>query len=62
MPPKPYEIPIPVEIGSAVFEYRLPCNRLFSGLAIADHLGILCYTNGAMIAGLFRQYLYRQQD
>ncbi len=62
MPPKPYEIPIPVDIGSDEFEYRLQSNRPFSGLAIADNLGILCYTNGAMIAGLFRQYLYRQQD
>ncbi len=61
-PPRPHEILVPLLTWSVVFECWLPHSNISSGLAVADHLDILCYVVGATIAGLFWRHYSRQGD
>src|SRR5262245_23998286 len=51
--PRPGELIIPLVVWSWVFEIILPKTALFSGLCVADHVDILYYALGALVAGLF---------
>jgi hypothetical protein len=57
-PPRSHEILIPLIIWSVVFEILLPHLAPFRGLAVADHLDVLCYAAGALLAALFWKWWY----
>jgi hypothetical protein len=58
-PPQSYEILIPLLLWSFIFELWLPSTSLFRGRVISDHVDILFYTLGALLASLFWQSHYR---
>ncbi len=51
-PPHSHEIIVPLVLWAAIFEMWLPNITAFRGLATPDHLDVLCYTIGALIAGV----------
>ena len=61
-PPRPYEILVPLVLWSVIFELWLPHTSTFAGLATADHLDILCYTIGGLVAALFWKSYYRKRS
>ncbi len=58
-PPQSYEILIPLVLWSFVFELWLPKVSLFQGRVTSDHVDILFYTLGALLASLFWKRWYR---
>ena len=58
--PNLHEIIVPLLLWSVIFEIWLPGTELFHGLATADHRDILCYTLGALIAGVVWHTLYER--
>ncbi len=60
-PPESHEIIVPLIIWSVVFEIWLPTFPLFRGLATPDHLDILAYAAGALIAGIWWSRYYNGQ-
>ena len=61
-PPQSYEILIPLILWSWVFEVFLPRLSFFKGLATSDHVDILCYTVGAVVASIFWRVRYGGED
>jgi hypothetical protein len=59
-PPRSHEVLIPLMLWSLVFEVWLPQTETFRRLATADHLDVLSYTAGALLAGVFWRYYYGQ--
>ncbi len=57
-PPQMHEIIVPLIIWSVVFEIWLPTVPVFRGLATPDHLDILAYATGALIAGIWWNRYY----
>jgi hypothetical protein len=56
--PRPGELVLPLIIWSWVFEIILPRMERFGDRFVADHLDVLCYALGALLAGLFWQWWY----
>lgn len=59
MPPRLYEILIPLIVWTLVFELFLPYTNLFRGLVFSDHVDVLFYTLGALIGSVFWQIWYQ---
>jgi hypothetical protein len=57
-PPDAIEIAVPLVIWSWVFEAFLPRTALFKGLEVSDHVDILCYAVGGLLAGVFWKVWY----
>ena len=57
-PPRSYEVLIPLIVWSAIFEMFLPRLALFRSLAFSDHMDILFYTLGALLASAFWRFYY----
>ena len=57
-PPHSYEIIVPVVAWAVAFEFWLPTVTAFQGLATADHRDVLCYTVGALVAGVVWKMQY----
>ena len=57
-PPGASEILIPLIVWSVVFEIVLPRLGPFRELAVADHLDVLCYAAGALLAAVFWRWWY----
>jgi len=57
-PPEAHEILIPLLVWSVVFEVWLPQTAAFRGLSVADPFDILCYTLGALAAGVVWRVWY----
>ena len=57
-PPEASEIIVPLILWSWLFEAFLPRTNLFKGLETSDHLDILCYATGALLAGVFWKIWY----
>jgi len=51
-PPQAHEILIALLVWSWSFENYIPTTRLFIGRSIADHLDVLSYTIGAIVAAI----------
>jgi glycopeptide antibiotics resistance protein len=58
-PPQTHEIVIPLILWSLLFEFSLPYTQLLRGRAISDHMDILFYTLGGLLAALFWKRWYR---
>ncbi len=58
-PPQSYEILIPLLLWSFLFELLLPSTSLFQGRAISDHVDILFYSLGGLVASLFWKSWYQ---
>ncbi len=58
-PPGAAEIVLPVIVWSYVFEWLLPRTDLFRGVEVSDHLDILSYATGALVAAIFWRVRYR---
>ena len=56
--PRPGELIIPLIIWSWVFEIILPQTNGLGDRFVADHLDILYYSLGALLAGLFWRWFY----
>ena len=56
--PRPIEIVIPLIIWSWLFEIILPQSEILGDSCVADHLDILYYTLGALVAGIFWKWWY----
>ncbi len=61
-PPRGYEILIPLILWSAVFEIWLPGVAFFEGLATADHLDVLAYVAGALVAAIVWRKWYGEPE
>ena len=61
-PPKSHEILIPLIVWSIVFECWLPHSNLLSAFVVADHLDVMCYVVGALVAGVFWKHYYQRQN
>ncbi|MDI9432198.1 MAG: hypothetical protein QM570_10815 [Planctomycetota bacterium] len=59
VPPRGYEILIPLILWSAVFELWLPRFAPFRDLAFSDYVDVLFYAIGALLASLFWKQWYR---
>lgn len=59
--PHSYEIIVPLVLWGLVFEIWLPTITAFRGLATPDHRDVLCYTLGALIAGVVWKIQYRKE-
>ena len=57
-PPCAHEIIVPLLLWSVVFELWLPGVPFFRGLATSDHVDVLCYAAGALVAGLLWNRIY----
>jgi len=57
-PPGGAEILIPLLLWSWLFEAYLPNIQAFKGVAIADHVDILCYAVGGLIAAIAWRLYY----
>ena len=57
-PPQPHEILIPLLLWSWAFEVYLPQTQALRGVTIADHMDVLSYAGGALIAALAWRRLY----
>jgi hypothetical protein len=57
-PPELSEILIPLLIWSWAFEIFLPHTAYFKRFDTADHVDILCYSVGALVAGVFWKWRY----
>src|SRR5579871_823743 len=57
-PPRPGEIVIPLIVWSWAFEILLPMTRWLGNHCVADHLDVVYYTLGALVAGLFWRWWY----
>jgi len=60
-PPHSYEIIVPLVLWAVAFEIWLPTITIFRGLASPDHRDVLCYTLGALFAGMVWKIQYRKQ-
>jgi len=60
-PPQAEEILIPLVLWSAIFELYLPRVGLFRGLAVSDHVDILWYAVGALVASVVWGITYRDR-
>jgi len=58
-PPRASEVLIPLLLWSWWFEAFLPNTKLFNRLSTSDHLDILAYTGGALLAVLVWNFEYR---
>lgn len=59
--PQAHEIIVPLIIWSVVFEIWLPTVPVFHGLATPDHLDILAYATGALVAGIWWNWYYKEK-
>ena len=57
-PPLPAEILIPLVLWSWAFEVWLPSSPLGQGWCTADPRDVVCYSVGALAAGVFWQWWY----
>ena len=60
-PPKSYEIIISLVVWSLAFELLVPRLGAFRGLAYPDHLDIMFYAAGALVASVFWALWYRKE-
>ena len=60
-PPLPSEILIPLTFWSILFEIVLPGLGLFGNYCVSDYRDVLWYTVGALGAGLFWRWWYRDR-
>ncbi len=60
-PPKSYEIVIPLIVWSVVFELLVPRLAPFRRLAYSDHLDIMFYASGALVASVFWATWHREE-
>jgi hypothetical protein len=56
--PQPAEIEIPLILWSWIFEMLLPHTAWFRELCVADHLDVIYYALGALIAAVFWKWWY----
>jgi hypothetical protein len=60
--PRPAEIIIALVVWSWVFEIILPATALFGDRCVADHLDVLYYALGALLASLFWKWWYPEPN
>jgi len=60
--PRPGEIIIPLVLWSWVFEILLPRTALLGDWCVADHLDILYYALGALLASIFWKWWYGAKE
>jgi hypothetical protein len=56
--PRPSELVIPLVVWSYVFEVLLPATPCLGTCCVGDHLDILYYSLGALLAGVFWKWWY----
>lgn len=61
-PPQPFEVVIPLVIWALVFEVFLPATPLWSHVALADPIDVLCYALGGIVAVQFWSWRYAGQS
>ena len=61
-PPRSYEIIVPLLVWSLAFEVVAPYTNTLDGLAFGDHVDILCYVTGALIAATFWGSWYEERS
>jgi hypothetical protein len=59
--PRPSELIIPLVLWSWIFEILLPGTAIFGEWCVADHLDVLYYALGALLAGIFWSWWYRDR-
>jgi hypothetical protein len=59
--PRPSEIFVPLLLWSWLFEIILPQSALLGDSCVADHLDIMYYSLGALLAGIFWRWWYGER-